>query len=40
MTLGKEKKDAPLPEIATVDPDNLIHLSASLKQDQVREGVF
>ena len=38
--MGEQKGDVPLPENESVTPDNVVHLRAGLKKDQVREGVF
>lgn len=38
--LAAEKDDNPLPENATVDPENVIRLRAGLGENEVREGSF
>ncbi|ASV73260.1 putative integral membrane protein [Thermogutta terrifontis] len=40
LTLGKEKKDVPLPENCPVTPEIVIRLRRGLTKDQVREGAF
>jgi hypothetical protein len=40
VTIGKEKRDVPLPENESVTPTNVIELRRGLPKDQVREGAF
>jgi len=38
--VGDEKGDVPLPESESATPENVVHIRAGLKRDQVREGAF
>ena len=40
VELGKEKKDNPLPENESVEPERIVELRRGLKRGQVREGAF
>ena len=40
LQMGKEKGDVPLPENASTDPSNVVHLRKGLRENQVREGAF
>lgn len=40
LTLGKEKRDVPLPENESVRTERVVKLRGGLRKDQVREGTF
>jgi len=40
VTMGREKRDVPLPENQSVTPSNVVELRRGLRRDQVREAAF
>jgi hypothetical protein len=40
LQMGHEKGESPLPENASTDPFNLVHLRKGLRENEIREGAF